>query len=373
MTDTSDPIARGLLPEGFRDRLAPQAAHAEAVVARLSAAIAAHGYDRIQPPLVEFEDGLTGRLSSVGAQDLLRLIDPLSQRTLALRSDITPQAGRIAATRLAGRPRPLRLSYAGSVLRVRPPQVGAEREAVQVGAELVGHDTLAAASEILTVALEALIAAGATDLSVDITLPSLVGELAGSAWPVEDLDAVRAALDGKDQAALAAVGGATYAPLIDAAGPAADAVAALRAAALGDRFDARIDAAAELARRAGTHARVTLDPTERRGFEFQTWLGFSLFAGAARGEIGRGGTYTIRHPDGRAEPAVGMSLFVDPLIADLPAAAAPDRIFLPPGTSPETGARLRSKTWVTVAAMTDADDPAALGCTHIWRDGPVKL
>ncbi|MEJ0067606.1 MAG: ATP phosphoribosyltransferase regulatory subunit [Pseudomonadota bacterium] len=36
-----------------------------------------------------------------------------------MRADMTIQVARIATTRLAGRPRPLRLSYAGDVLRVK--------------------------------------------------------------------------------------------------------------------------------------------------------------------------------------------------------------------------------------------------------------
>ena len=43
----------------------------------------------------------------------------------------------------------------------------------------------------------------------------------------------------------------------------------------------------------GDKATLTLDPTERHGFEYQSWLGFSLFARGAGAEIGRGGTYTV--------------------------------------------------------------------------------
>ncbi len=370
---TQSPISRGLLPEGFHDRLAPKAAAAERLVRTLSDSIGAHGYDRIQPPLAEFEESLVGRLSDGGAQDLLRLIDPLSQRTLAIRSDITPQAGRIAATRLAHRARPLRLSYAGPVLRVRPPQVGAEREMMQVGAELIGADTVAAAGEVLGVALEALTAAGCTGLSVDLTLPSLVGELAASDWPVENLAAVQAALDGKDQGALAAAGGTAYAPLIDAAGPVKPAIAALRKAGMGPLFDRRIDAAEILASGACAVANVTLDPTERRGFEFQTWLGFSLFADGVPGEIGRGGTYKVVHPDGHEEPAVGVSLYTDSLVQADFAGATTQRIFLPLGTDADTGRTLRAEGWVTVAALSDADRAEALGCTHRWDGKAVAL
>ncbi|MBV7257264.1 ATP phosphoribosyltransferase regulatory subunit [Pacificimonas sp. WHA3] len=369
----TDPISRGLLPEGFRDRLAPRAAAADRLVRTLCDRITAHGYDLVQPPLAEFEDSLIGRLSDGGAQDLLRVIDPVSQRTLAIRSDITPQAGRIAATRLAHRPRPLRLSYAGPVLSVRPPQVGAERERMQIGAELIGHDSVAAAGEILTVALEALTAAGCADLSVDLTLPSLVEELAEADWPVDNLDAVRAALDGKDHASLIAAGGAAYAPLIEAAGPAASAIPALRAAGMGAAFDRRLDAAEALTARASGLARVTVDPTERRGFEFQTWLGFSLFAGGIASEIGRGGTYIVRHPGGAEEPAIGFSLYIDGLVQAGLGRRKTRRIFLPHGTDAGVGTALRADGWVTVAALSGSDDAEANACTHIWTGEPAAL
>ena len=55
---------------------------------------------------------------------------------------------------------------------------------------------------------------------------------------------------------------------------------------------------------------VTLDPTERHGFEYQSWIGFSLFARGVRGEIGRGGSYSVLGAHGE-EPAVGFSLYAE--------------------------------------------------------------
>lgn len=367
--DKPDPIALGLLPEGFRDRLPPRAGAAVRLTTDMLEAIRPHGYDRVAPPLVEFEDSLVSRLAGAATQDLLRLIDPLSQRTLAIRPDITAQVGRIAATRLSHRPRPLRLAYAGPVLRVRKPQVGASREAMQLGAELIGSDHVRAVSEILMVALESLRASGATGLSVDITLPSLVDELAERRWPVRDLAAVKSALDGKDHAELMAAGGRDYAFLIDAAGPVDTALRALKEAEMGEAFAARLGAVERLAAIASHYGNVSVDPAERLGFEYQSWAGFSFYADRISGEIGRGGTYTIRHPDGHEETAVGFSLYVDPLVeAGLGTLETP-RIFLPLGTDPEQGRRLRADGWVTVAALFDADTAEANACSHVWKDG----
>ena len=153
----------------------------------------------------------------------------MTQRTLAVRSDITGQVGRIAATRLAHLPRPLRLSYAGPVLRVKGSQLTPEREMLQAGAELIGTDTVAAALEVLDVAVEALAATGLTGLSIDLTMPDIVPTLAGRILPAERIEQLQALLDMKDAGALAAEGFAHWLPLLAVPGPVADALPRLRA------------------------------------------------------------------------------------------------------------------------------------------------
>lgn len=364
-------IAAGLLPEGLRDRLPPQAEAAETLMRGLLDHVASHGYDRVQPPLVEFEESLAGRLGVTGRQELLRFTDPVSRYTLALRPDITGQVGRIAVTRLAHVARPLRLAYGGAVLRVKGSQLRPEREMLQVGAELIGRDSVAAVVEVLTLAVAALTRAGIAGLTVDLTLPSFVADLT-AAWagpaPVADLATVETLLDAKDSAGLAAAGAAIYQPLIAAAGPADTALAALGRLDLPPLLAKRLaDVAAVVVALSGVA--VTLDPTERHGFDYQRWIGFSLFADGVRGEVGRGGAYSIVRPDGSREPAVGFSLYVDGLVDAGLGIVARRRVALPAGMAPEVGARLRADGWVTVAAL-DPSDPAR-GCSHYWDGAAI--
>ncbi len=51
----SDDLHPALLPAGLRDILPPDAGIEAATVARLMAVLARNGYDRVKPPLVEFE------------------------------------------------------------------------------------------------------------------------------------------------------------------------------------------------------------------------------------------------------------------------------------------------------------------------------
>jgi ATP phosphoribosyltransferase regulatory subunit len=301
----------GLLPQGLRDRLPGEAATQARTVRALLDAVEAGGYNRVAPPLAEYEEGLALRLRRPRT-DLARFVDPLSQRTLAIRPDITPQVARIAATQLKGAPRPLRLCYAGPVLKLGSSQLNPQREAMQVGAELIGDDSLEAACEVAKLAVSAMSAAGVAGITIDLTMPDLVTTIAGLVHPPEVLAKIDALLDMKDAGGLTSAGFGDWLPLIAATGPVAPALDALR------RFDhaglmasriAGIEAIASAL--AGSGARVTLDPTERHGFEYQSWFGFSLFVAGGANAVGRGGSYAIDHPDGRAEAATGFSVYPD--------------------------------------------------------------
>ncbi len=343
-----------LLPTGFRDRLPPEADASARLVRSILDTVAAYGYERVQPPLAEFEAGMAG-----GGRNRLRFVDPVSGELMAVRSDITGQVGRIAATRMGHHPRPVRLSYGGPVVKLRATQLRPEREMMQVGAELIGLDSVAAASEVIAVAVEALKAAGVRDITVDLTLPDLVDTLN----PGTDNTVLKAQLDAKDAGNVPP----PYAPLIAAAGPFADAIERLRA------FDARLagrcDDLAAIADGLPNDVAVTLDPTERHGFEYQSWFGFSVFSTHTSGEIARGGSYAVGD-----ERAVGFSAFIDPLIDAGLARGERRRLFLPIGTLPKKAASLRAEGWITVAALSADDSAEAQICTHVLREGkPVSL
>ena len=363
---------RDLLPEGLEDRLPASAAVAARVTRAMIDVMDGHGYDRVQPPGLEFEKSLASRMAGVQPRRMFRFVDPASLRTLALRSDITPQIGRIAATSLASAPRPLRLCYAGQVVTIKGDGLDPTRERLQLGAELIGSDSVAAAAEIVAMAIEALQAAGATGISVDFTLPDLVDALAGKALPLaaDKIEAVRRELDAKDAGGLVAAGGEAYLPLLYATGPFEDAISQLAAIDAGGALAGRIAALRQIAARVTGMARLTLDPTERHGFEYQSWFGFMIYAEGLRGALGRGGSYRILGPEdglagGSDEPAIGFSLYPDPLIDALAAGEPPrDGLFLPLGHDTSVAARLRAVGWRTVAALVETDEAGALGCTH---------
>jgi ATP phosphoribosyltransferase regulatory subunit len=367
-----------LLPAGLRDLLPPDAETEAASVEALMAAFGAHGYQRVKPPLLEFVDSLLAGTGAATAEQTFRLMDPDTRRMMGLRADITPQIARIATTRLAGAPRPLRLSYAGQCLRVHGSQLAPDRQLAQAGIELIGHDSPAADAEMVLVGAEALASLGLSRLSFDLTLPPLVPTLLEEAGvPAAERGPLARALDRKDAAAVGRHGGALAATLTElllSAGPAEPALAALAAANLppaSAALTARLAATVEAIRARAPALKLTVDAIEFRGFRYHTGVSLTVYAPGRHEELGKGGRYVC----GDSEPATGLTLYPDAILRAAPARQPQRRAYLPAGGD---GAATRAAGFATVAGLEPVADPAAearrLHCTHVVTEhGPVAL
>src|SRR5207237_9871229 len=135
------------------DVLPSEARHIEELRRLFLDTARSYGYELVMPPLLEhLESLLTGTGEALDLQTF-KLVDQLSGRTLGLRADSTPQVARIDA-HLLNRSGVVRLCYCGPVLHARPAGSGATREPLQFGAEIYGHDGIAADREILDLMLE---------------------------------------------------------------------------------------------------------------------------------------------------------------------------------------------------------------------------
>ncbi len=374
----NDAVRRSLLPDGLRDALPPDAAHECALVDRLVACFSASGYDRVDPPLLEFEDNLFHGVGQAIAPHTFRLMDPVSQRMMGVRADMTLPVARIATTRLANAPRPLRLAYAGPVLLVKGSQLRPERQFTQAGAELIGAHSPNADAEVILLAARALRAVGVKDLSVDISLPTLVSGVCAAHGLEPELEAVvRTAMEQKDAAGLPPGPAlAVLQALLAAVGPADRAMARLAPLDLPPGGEAERDRLAAVLGRIGqdmADLQVTVDPTEYRGFEYQAGLSFTFFAKGVRGELGRGGRYAAGEPQ---ERATGFSVFLDSVLRAVPGPGPRDRVYLPVDVSLRGAERLNGQGHLTVSALEAVADDLAearrLGCSHVYLDGALK-
>ena len=375
------PLSTALLPPGLADMLPPQAMHARRMLQHVMDSFSAFGYEEVSPPLMEFEDTLLAdaQQSSLAAQTF-RLLDPVSNRMLGLRTDMTGQVGRIATTRLAEAAHPLRLSYGGRCLRVKGEGLRKEREVSQAGAELIGCDTVEADIEIIRCAISALLPLGLGELTVDIRLPGLI-DLLLSATTLNDTqrNEIRKSIAMKERYGLHGLPDSSKKIISDLLAVAGSGISDPRWAAIAEKmegdmrllYDRWLQRAKAIAN-SELNARITFDALEQQGFEYYTDMAFSLFAANGHNEVGRGGRYQLQN----SIPSVGFTLLLHELhLATIPS-APPMVCYILSGNKEEDIARLRSKGWTTIYALAtngDAETQARnFGCTHMLADGNVK-
>ncbi len=377
------PIA--LLPNGFADLLPPEAEQEATAVSVLMETFSAFGYNRVKPPLLEFEDSLLAPGPGAAlAQETFRVMDPVSHRMMGLRSDITPQTARIAASRLANEKRPLRLAYANDVLRTKGNQQRTERQFCQVGCELIGSERSEAEIETCMLALLGLRALDLKPVTIDLATPRLIDTL----FTVFDIAEparkdIRTALARKAGEALAEIDGQPLqlllTGLLKASGEAEKALPALLALDLPQEAESDIQELESvyaglkkgLEELGLKDISVTIDPLENKGFEYHSGIGFTLFAKNVRGELGRGGRYDVCFGNqGESETAAGFTLYMDTIRKALPSPAQKDRIYVSAGESWETIASLQKEGWTVLRGTRQADEQEA--CTHIYKDGKIE-
>lgn len=372
-----------LLPAGLYDLLPPQAAHERYIGGRLAESFERFGYQQVSPPLMEFESTLlAGKAASALAPQTFRVMDPKSQEMMGFRPDITLQVGRIASGRLSDWPRPLRLAYGGSTLRVKGEGREGARQWRQAGIECIGVASPQADAEVIAVAVQAVSALGVKELVLDINLPGLVGLLLDEAEldagrraallhavECKDIGTVRAAKIGGHAAALPA--------LIEAAGEAKAGLVALeriRLPAAGKEQLVYVKAVIAQVEALGVPVEITLDPVENRGFEYHSLISFSLFSRVGQSELGRGGRYAITR-NGNTEVATGMTLYVNTLMEAVPLQTQPPRILVPTEMTLSDCARLQDGGYAVIRALEGRVDNAYAAqqkCSHLWVDGQPR-
>jgi ATP phosphoribosyltransferase len=310
-------------PGGFGDWLPGAASARRALTGALVGTFEAAGFELIDTPTVEYAATIERGLGADAGEELFRFMDA-DGSMLALVGERTVSVARTVATQLRRGPFPMRLCYAGPVVRNRTLLGGRRREAVQAGCELVGDADLGADAECIALAIAAVDAAGVPDIQVDVGhaafLPALLAGAGvdgasraeiGAALAARDLVAVERALAGT------AVGPAEHAlllrfpalrggrELIDQARAGLDAEQPLRA----------LDELArlwELLHERGLEDRVHLDLGAVRDWNYYTGPTFELFSGDVGFPLGAGGRYdSLLERFGLVQPATGFVVHAD--------------------------------------------------------------
>ena len=154
-------------PEGVRDIYNVECGKKLALEGRIKKTFHLYGYHDIQTPVFEYFDVFRKEIGTIPSKDLYKFFDK-EGNTLALRPDITPSVARAAAKLFGEEELPVRLCYTGNTFINHSSYQGRLREVTQMGAELIGDDSVEADAEMLAMVIEALLTIGVKEFQIHV-------------------------------------------------------------------------------------------------------------------------------------------------------------------------------------------------------------
>ena len=368
---------KGLLPAGLNDVLYPSAEIQAKTIEKLLDVFSSYGYLRVKPPLVEFEDSLL--LDGPGSllkDSTFRIMDPLSQKMMAVRSDMTAQISRISSTRMSHLVRPLRLSYSGDVLRVKGDSFNMDRQKTQVGAELIGMQSERIDAEIILLCVKSLVSIDVSSITIDLNLPFLRDYLLKEI-PVSSRDEINEAIDRKDQNLIKKLKIKNSDLILDfmkAAGDYNHSIKILSRLKL-DNFAAEardyLLNVGKIIKENDSLVNISIDPLENRGFKYHTGLSFTLFSQNHKGEIAKGGRYqTISK-----ETATGFTIYTEKLYNTSNDLIERNLVYIP-FLNIRIAEKIIKKGYKVIFGKKSNDDieldAREMGCKYIWNNETIE-
>lgn len=154
-------------PEGVRDIYNRECARKLILQDNLHDLLKKYGYHAIETPTFEFFDIFSKEIGTIPSKDLYKFFDR-EGNTLVLRPDITPSIARCAAKYYGDEELPVRLCYMGNTFINNSSYQGRLKESTQLGAELIGDNSVDADAEILALVVNELKTAGLTEFQIGV-------------------------------------------------------------------------------------------------------------------------------------------------------------------------------------------------------------
>jgi ATP phosphoribosyltransferase regulatory subunit len=382
------------LPDGIDEVLPPDAWALERLRRRVLDLFVAWGYQYVDPPLIEYLDGLLVGSGNDLELQTFRMVDQRSGRMLGIRADMTSQAARIDAASLRG-DAPRRLCYSGTVVHANPAGVLESRVPLLAGAELFGAPGVEADAEVVSLMVDTLHCVGIVEPVIELGHVGIFRGLAAEARLDATLEqAVFGALQRKAQPDLMELlAGASVPQAItqtilalpnllgesDVLAQARD-VFARSPRVVADALDELSALAAAVRQRCG-RVRLRFDLCELTGYGYHTGPVFAAYSANFGRAVARGGRYDgVGAVFGRARAATGF----DVNLKRLPRQDDASHAIWAPGLSWvdetrraalwELVQQLRSTGESVIGGLTQAAEPdAACDRELVWRKNAWRV
>ena len=310
---------RWSLPDGVDELLAPKALEVEKLRRKLIDLYVASNYEFIIPPLLELSETLGGEAHDEISSYAFSFLDDLTGKKLSIRPDISEQASRIDAYRIASKD-VIRLCYAGDVVKKRTSKVLRSRTTIQVGAEIFGDSSIESDLESINLMIKSLQEVGLKDITLSLghagftaAVMSLFQDLNDSAF-----SQLEEALTRKSKSDISSIIPSDHKDfnlimdLCDMYGS-GDIIEEAKEIfkELGNEVIGYLEHLTEIVNTLDLDQsiKVHIDIGEVQGFKYHNGIVFSAYSGSAGYALAKGGRYDgLRKADDDDRPAIGFDL-----------------------------------------------------------------
>ena len=311
-------------PEGVRDIYGSEFVQKFELQQLLYHVLAERGYQGIETPTFEFFDVFSREVGTVPSRELYKFFDK-EGNTLALRPDMTPSIAR-AVSKYFHDETPIRLCYMGNTFINYDKYQGRLKETTQLGAELMGEESVSADVELLSVLVEALKAAGLEEFQVSVGQVEFFKALLKEAGiGSEAEESLRRLISDKNRfAAEELLADYELSPklretFLEMATLSGSAEALEKARALTDNPEAlkalgRLEDIYRGLKEKGFEKYISFDLSMLSKYNYYTGIVFRAYSYGYGEPVAKGGRYdTLLSHFGRELPAVGFAIVVDQL------------------------------------------------------------
>ena len=311
-------------PEGVRDIYGSEFVQKFELQQLLYRVLAGQGYQGIETPTFEFFDVFSREVGTVPSRELYKFFDK-EGNTLALRPDMTPSIAR-AVSKYFHDETPIRLCYMGNTFINYDKYQGRLKETTQLGAELMGEESVEADVELLSVLIEALKAAGLREFQVSVGQVEFFKALLKEAGiGSEAEESLRRLIADKNRFAaeelladyeLAGELREAFLEMTTLSGT-TEVIEQARALTKNEealRALARLEAIYEGLKEKGCERYITFDLSMLSKYNYYTGIVFRAYSYGYGEPVAKGGRYdTLLSHFGRQLPAVGFAIVIDQL------------------------------------------------------------
>ena len=342
-----------LLPEGFRDSLPELATKENRVNSIFIKLMQINGFLLVKPPLLEFESSLFFLLDDNEDANSFRVLDPISQKMMGIRSDITVQIARISCGSLIELPRPLKLCYSGEVLRVNNNSLNLSRQSTQIGSEIIGIEQNDCENEIISLMIESLNNLKIKNFFINFTMPTLISAIDKDfKLSKPDLEFVRERFNNKNSDGLEKVSKRLKTisdALIESVGDAKINLKKLKKINFTKNIKLEIQSFIKIIGRIiedFPDLKILIDPSEIDESNYHTGIAFKVFSENLK-ELFSGGNYKVLN-----ENCIGFSGFTESLLLEtVMKKKLIKKILIPKYSDPKLKKNLQKKGFFTFQAI----------------------